>query len=263
MNVKSLVLIVSFAAALGACGDRSDEAGAPVTEPAAPRVDSATPPAIAEAPAEVAPATPGSEPDADGAQTAVTPPAVAKAPPRAAPATPGQVAAAESPAAATPAPPAAASSVPGTVLRAEKLYSQPASTSKVTASVAKGASVEIVGKQAGWLRVKAGSQSGWIRLLSVRAGSGGLGGLGVGDVVGAATTRSDPTRIVAVAGLRGLNDEDLKQAKFNAEELARMDARNVSATQVRTFASQSGLAAVSVPDLPKPQAQQSSTWESN
>jgi hypothetical protein len=85
----------------------------------------------------------------------------------------------------------------------------------------------------------------------------------VGDVVGAATTRSDPTRVVAVAGLRGLNDEDLKQAKFNAEELARMETLTVSVAQARSFASQSGLAAVSVPDLPKPQAQQSSTWESN
>ncbi|MBU1263858.1 MAG: SH3 domain-containing protein, partial [Gammaproteobacteria bacterium] len=75
--------------------------------------------------------------------------------------------------------------------------------------------------------------------------------------------RSDPTRVVAVAGLRGLNDEDLKQAKFNAEELARLDALRVSATQARTFAGQARLAAVSVPDLPKPQAQQSSTWESN
>jgi hypothetical protein len=252
MKPEVVVLIVSFAAVLGACGDRSEEAGAPVSEPA-PRVDSATPPAVAEAPAEAAPAMPASEPDADAAQAA--PSTAAKAPPQAEPATPGP--------AATPAPPAALSSAPGTVLRAEKLYSEPASTSKVTASVAKGASVEILGKQAGWLRVKAGSQSGWIRLLSVRAGSGGLGGAGVGDVVGAATTRSDPTRVVAVAGLRGLNEEDLKQAKFNAEELERMDARSVSATQVRTFASQAGLAAVSVPDLPKLQAQQSSKWESN
>jgi hypothetical protein len=259
MKPEAVVLIVSFAAVLGACGDRSEEAGAPVSEPT-PRVDSATPPAVAEAPAEAAPAMPASEPDAGAAQAAIaTPSAVAKVPPQAAPATPGPAAAAVSPPAA---PPAAVSSAPGTVLRAEKLYSEPASTSKVTASVAKGASVEILGKQAGWLRVKAGSQSGWIRLLSVRAGSGGLGGAGVGDVVGAATTRSDPTRVVAVAGLRGLNDEDLKQAKFNAEELARIDARSVSATQVRTFASQAGLAAVSVPDLPKPQAQQS-TWESN
>ena len=264
MKPQAVALIVSFAAVLGACGDRSEEAGAPVSAPAAPRVDSATPPAVAEAPAEAAPAMSASEPAADAAQAAIaTPSAVAKAPPQAAPATPGPTAAAVSPPAATPAPPAAVSSAPGTVLRAEKLYSEPASTSKVTASVAKGARVEILGKQAGWLRVNAGSQSGWIRLLSVRAGAGGLGGAGVGDVVGAATTRSDPTRVVAVAGLRGLNDEDLKQAQFNAEELARMDALSVSATQVRTFASQARLAVVSVPDLPKPQTQQSSTWESN
>jgi hypothetical protein len=83
-------------------------------------------------------------------------------------------------------------------------------------------------------------------------------------VVGAATTKSDPSRVVAVAGLRGLNDEDLKQAKFNADELARMEAVNVSAAQARSFAGQSGLAAVNVPDLPKPKtAQPSSTWESN
>jgi hypothetical protein len=159
---------------------------------------------------------------------------------------------------------ASAWAAPGTVLRTEKLYSQPVATSKVTASVAKGASVDILAKQGGWLRVKAGKSTGWIRLLSVRAGAGGLGGAGVGDVVGAATTKSDPSRVVAVAGLRGLNDEDLKQAKFNADELGRMDTLNVTATQARSFASQSGLVAVNVPDLPKPKtAQPSSTWESN
>ena len=244
MKPEAVVFIVSFAALLGACGDRSDEAGAPVSEPAAPAMSA-------------------SQPAADAAQAALTTPsAVAEAPPQAVPATAGPAAAGGSPPAAMPAQPAAVSPAPGTVLRAEKLYSEPTSTSKVTASVAKGASVEILGKQAGWLRVKAGGQSGWIRLLSVRAGPGGLGGAGVGDVVGAATTRSDPTRVVAVAGLRGLDDEDLKQAQFNAEELARMESSSVSAAQARTFASQSGLAAVSVPSLPKPKPQQS-TWESN
>jgi uncharacterized protein YgiM (DUF1202 family) len=168
---------------------------------------------------------------------------------------------------APPVPPPVSQSAraaPGTVLRTEKLYSEPASTSKVTANVAKGTSVNILARQGGWLRVKTERATGWIRLLSVRAGVGGLGGAGVGDVVGAATTRSDPTRVVAVAGLRGLNDEDLKQAKFNAEELARMEALSVTATQARSFAGRSGLAAVNVPDLPKPQAAQpSSTWEGN
>ena len=150
----------------------------------------------------------------------------------------------------------------GTVLRNDKLYSQPSATSKVNASLTRGATVTIQQKQGGWLKVSAGKSTGWIRLLSVRAGAGGLGGAGVGDVVGAATTRSDPSRVVAVAGLRGLNDEELKQAKFNGAELGRLDAQTVSVAQARSFASQGGLAAANVPALPAPQsAQPASSWE--
>ncbi|MDZ7596646.1 MAG: SH3 domain-containing protein [Thiobacillus sp.] len=159
---------------------------------------------------------------------------------------------------------ATAWAAPGTVLRNEKLYSQPSASASVTANVSKGANVEILAKQGGWLRVKAGNSTGWIRLLSVRAGAGGLGGTGVGDVVGAATTRSDPSRVVAVAGLRGLNDEDLKRAQFNADELARLDAMKVTTAQARSHARQSGLVAVKVAELPKPQPEQSSSpWGNN
>jgi hypothetical protein len=150
----------------------------------------------------------------------------------------------------------------GTVLRDEKLYAQPSATSKVAASVPRGATVTIQQKQGGWLRVTSGKTTGWIRLLSVRAGAGGLGGAGIGDVVGAATTKSDPSRVVAVAGLRGLNDEQLKQAKFNADELARMEALTVTPAQARSFAGQTGLVAINVPALPAPKpVQSSSPWE--
>jgi len=159
---------------------------------------------------------------------------------------------------------ATAWAAPGTVLRNEKLYAQPSASARVAGTVAKGASVNILAKQGGWLRVTSGKTTGWIRLLSVRAGAGGLGGAGVGDVVGAATTKSDPSRVVAVAGLRGLNEEDLKQAKFDANELARMEALSVTPTQARSYAGQSGLAAVNVPALPAPKpAESSSSWETN
>lgn len=159
---------------------------------------------------------------------------------------------------------ASAWAAPGTVLRNEKLYSQPSASAKVAGDVAKGASVNILAKQGGWLRVTSGKTTGWIRLLSVRAGAGGLGRAGLGDVVGAATTKSDPSRVVAVAGLRGLNEEDLKQAKFNADELQRLEDLNVTATQARNHAGQSGLVAVKVPGLPEPKpAQTSSPWENN
>ncbi|MDP1928321.1 MAG: SH3 domain-containing protein [Thiobacillus sp.] len=151
----------------------------------------------------------------------------------------------------------------GTVLRTDKLYSQPSSTASVAGSAAKGASVNILTKRGGWLRVTSGSTTGWIRLLSVRVGAGGLRGNGLGDVVGAATTRSDPSRVVAVAGLRGLNEEDLKKATFNADELARLEGTSVTAEESKRFARQAGLVAIKLPTLARPQAAQTpaSSWE--
>jgi hypothetical protein len=153
----------------------------------------------------------------------------------------------------------------GTVLRTDKLYSQPSATASVAGTAAKGASVTVLAKQGGWLRVTAGKTTGWMRLLSVRVGAGGSSGSGLGDVVGAATTRSDPSRVVAVAGLRGLNEEDLKKATFNADELARLDKWTVTAAQSKSFASQAGLVAVQVPILvePKPAETPASSWENN
>ena len=159
----------------------------------------------------------------------------------------------------------AALAASGTVLRADKLYSQPSATASVAGNAAKGASVTVLAKQGGWLRVTAGNTTGWMRLLSVRVGAGGLSGSGLGDVVGAATTRSDPSRVVAVAGLRGLNEEDLKKATFNADELVRLDKWTVTPAQSKRFASQAGLAAVQVPILvePKPAQTPASSWENN
>lgn len=159
---------------------------------------------------------------------------------------------------------AALAATPGTVLRNEKLYSQPSASASASASVNKGANVTVLAKQGGWLKVTAGKTTGWIRLLSVRVGGGGLASVGVGDVLGAATTRSDPSKVVAVAGLRGLSDEELKGAKFNAEELARLDSVAATPAQARTFAAQGGLASAQVKLLPKPQADEpASSWGEN
>lgn len=270
MKPLAVLLAVSCALLLGACGERGEEAAAPASGPAG--VDREAQSALAEAstpeavtpgtvmpeavtPGAAAPASNGEVRETGKANGTTVPPAATAAPTR-----PESPAGSSAPAAASggaaPSTPVAATApaVRGTVLRAEKLHREPAAGSPVTGAVAKDASVEILARQSGWLRVKAGSQDGWIRLLSVRTGSGGSGGVGVGEVVGAAKTRSDPTRVVAVAGLRGLDSEDLKQAEFNGEELARMEAGSVSAAQAAGFASRSGLAAVRVPDLPKPQA---------
>ena len=146
---------------------------------------------------------------------------------------------------------------PGVALKEENMLSKPSATSAAVGKMAKGMAVDIVAKQGGWLQVKAGTSQGWVRLLSVRAGSGSTGSTGlagVAGVSGAATQKSDPSRVVAVAGVRGLNEEDLKGAKYNGEEVARMEAYTVSASQAQAFADKSGLKAAKVKALPKPGA---------
>lgn len=142
-----------------------------------------------------------------------------------------------------------------TVLRNETLRATPAANGKSVVAVQRGASVTVLSKKGGWVKVRSGSRDGWLRLLSVRAGAGGLSSGGFGDVVGAATTRSNPSRVVAVAGLRGLDDEELKAAEYDAAQIARLESYTTGSSQARSFARQGGLVATQVPALPAPTAQ--------
>jgi len=143
---------------------------------------------------------------------------------------------------------------PGTLLRDETLRAQASVTASVAGHVSRGTSVDIVTRRGGWLQVRTLRAQGWVRLLSVRAGKGGSGGADLGDVVGVATRRSDPSRVVSVAGVRGLSEDQLRQARFDAGELSRLDNHAATLSQGRNHASRSGLASINVPSLPRPQA---------
>ncbi len=152
-----------------------------------------------------------------------------------------------------------AQATPGTLLRDESLRTQPSATATVSGRAPRGTGVNIITRKGGWLQIQTASSKGWVRLLSVRAGQGGSGGAGLGDVVGVATRRSDPSRVVSVAGVRGLSEEDLKQAQFSPEELNRLDNYAATSSQGRSYASKEGLVAINVPSLPKPQTRSDSS----
>ncbi|MGA7180482.1 MAG: SH3 domain-containing protein [Thiobacillaceae bacterium] len=151
---------------------------------------------------------------------------------------------------------AALAASPGSLIRNETLKSQPSASASSLGSVSKGTAVDIIGREGGWVQIQSGRSRGWVRLLSVRAGSGGAAGASLSDVVGVATTKSDSSRVVAVAGVRGLSEEDLKKAAFNPVELGRMESFGASEAQAKAFARQSGLKVTTVAELPNPQAQQ-------
>lgn len=144
---------------------------------------------------------------------------------------------------------------PGVMLRDETLRATPAADAAAVGRVAKGATVDIVARQGGWTRISGGGRSGWVRILSVRTAAPATGLGDVLDAVEAGTARRDPGKVVAVAGVRGLDEEELKLARFNAAELQRLSAYASSRAEAEAYAREAGLRPAKLAYLPNPKRQ--------
>ena len=123
----------------------------------------------------------------------------------------------------------------GNMIKNDDLRASAASGSAVLGQASKGATVEVLERQGGWTQIKHAGKTGWVRILSVRlateSGTNVIGGLA--QMGG---SRPDSRRVVAVAGLRGLNEEELRGARFNATELARLKQYVSSRADAEQFA---------------------------
>lgn len=59
-------------------------------------------------------------------------------------------------------------------------------------------------------------------------------------------------QIVSTAGIRGLDEEQLKAAKYDAVQISELDSQAVSAAAARNFAAQAGLRSRPIAYLPDP-----------
>ncbi len=154
----------------------------------------------------------------------------------------------------------------GVMLKDEDLRASASPSATSAGRLAKGATVEVLGRQGGWTQVSEGGRQGWVRILSVRAEAGGGAGAGLGGLLEAGGRRSDSSRVVAVAGLRGLNEEELKSARFDANELMKLDHYQVDRVTAEQYARAVGLHHLDLGYLPSPQRekpqekQQSGPW---
>lgn len=141
-------------------------------------------------------------------------------------------------AAAIAASPAAAQ--PVTLERDSPLYAEPRLESTPVAQLRQGATGEVVGKQGGWLNLKTPTGTGWLLSFNVRFPSqkaeGGEGsGAGLGRVFG-------PRRSVTSSiGIRGLDEEDLKQATFSAGQMKQLDGYQATKAAAEERARAAGL----------------------
>lgn len=140
----------------------------------------------------------------------------------------------------------------GTMLKPDELKAAPFRDAKTVGKLASGDKLDILKQQSGWYQVKSAKASGWVRMLSVRRGAMRKGSA-VSGLAGLASGRAGTGKVVASTGVRGLNEEDLKSAKFDEAETKKMEAHAVSKDAARKFASQAQLKSVKLDYLPKPQ----------
>lgn len=152
--------------------------------------------------------------------------------------------------------------------RDTELKKEPFSDAATLATLPSRTAVEIIRRQGGWTQVKPATQEkGWVRMLALRMGNGAAksGDSGLGALFNVARSGSSGTTVTT--GVRGLSEEDLRNARPNPEELKRMQSHGVTPAEATKFATVAHLQRQSLDYLKapasvsSPQSTPASTWE--
>ena len=140
----------------------------------------------------------------------------------------------------------------GVALKDDTLRREPYAEAAATGTLKRNDKLNILEKKGAWVRVKSAGSSGWVRLLSVKRGSGGSNRNEVAGVLSVASGRAGTGQVVSTTGVRGLNEEELKAAKFDEPQVKQLESYTVSAGEAQKFAAAGGLRAIKLAYLPAP-----------
>ena len=136
----------------------------------------------------------------------------------------------------------AAYAEPVTLERDSVLRTEPRTDAAVVASLAKGATGEAVARQGAWVQVKSAATTGWLYSFNVRFGATASGD-GAGSVLGRVFGPRQRVSVTSTIGIRGLDEEDLKQARFDGGQVQQLDGFAASREQAEAHAGETGLSA--------------------
>lgn len=129
--------------------------------------------------------------------------------------------------------------------RDSPLYAEPRLESTQVAQLKQGVAGEVIGKNGAWLNLKTENATGWLFSFNVRfqakPGEAAESGPGAGSALGRVFGPSRPS-VVSAIGIRGLEEEDLRQASFNAGQMGLLDQYAVSRESAQDAARAAGLA---------------------
>ena len=136
---------------------------------------------------------------------------------------------------------------PVTVERDTPLYAEARLDSPVVANLKKGAAGEVVAKSGAWLNLRTPDAAGWLFSFNVRfASARPASAAGGASVLGRLVGPRENVNVTSAMGVRGIGEEDLRQARFNADQLRLLDRYAVSKADAESSARASGLSAARV-----------------
>jgi hypothetical protein len=123
----------------------------------------------------------------------------------------------------------------GLMIRAGDLYAEPFIDAAKLGPLTPEQPVTIVERRGGWLLVEVGGKRGWVRLLNVRLPA-------VLKPANATTAlRTGSSGRTVVTGVKGLDEEDIRNASIDRAQQARLDALAASDADAQQHAAQSNL----------------------
>jgi hypothetical protein len=127
-------------------------------------------------------------------------------------------------------------------VRPTELKAKPYSDAQTLTTLPPRSQVEVLNRQKGWTQVRSPSFSGWVNMLSLRYEASGQkkrGDSGLAALFNVASTgRSGST---VTTGIRGLSEENLKNAKPNPQALQAAKRYAVNRTEAQRFAAEGPL----------------------
>lgn len=131
--------------------------------------------------------------------------------------------------------PAHAAQVAYTV-RSTEIKQRPFSDAATVATLGEKAGVNILARQGGWVRINSDQGNGWVRMFSLRSDSAVKrpGDSGLQSLLNVA--RSGSSGITVATGVRGLTEEDLKNAQPNPGEFAKLQNFAANRPKAEKFA---------------------------
>jgi hypothetical protein len=141
------------------------------------------------------------------------------------------------------------------VIRASELKAKPFMDAPTSANLAANQQVNVLSRQGAWVQIEAGGASGWVRMLNLRmeAGTAQASAAPVrrGRFSSPTSLFTGSTGTTATTGIKGMDEEDIRNASVNYAELQRLGTLAVQPAEASATAQRNGLKETKVAYLDK------------